>query len=559
MKAYSTYWRKNVSRDEPTELALCLRALRKVAGHLGRNIKPVYWKGMVEKDNRSILLDPLLLKGEYPIPFHTIDVLAGQVVLEGLSSLEWREWVIESVMREAAGLSEETRPFLLAIIEAGEDIYAGELAKPHVWAHYFRRYWQARLAGKERNPSLPPTAASLADAWRKMAIMGWAPPQNLHPYSRDFLDILACHTSEIRKLALFPAMSTRRNRRKDFYLELWSLILAIISGWKTSVYLDGVVGIRDTAGAKGKSKESENKEEEDTERAEYDGGLESDVLEEVNAILAEGKTDLTDIIRTAVVDPEAASMKTVLERSVVKSDIKPDQQQVMSLEKIFREQDLLAWRLRKRQTRRALLEGKLDGGRLFRVSLDGKVFKSRGKSEPVNAWRIAIVADASASMTGKAGRMNSWQLAERVFASLAQAVKGSRNALDIYAYHEDGGVCSIMQLYYGGEVYSTLPAGRTPTGQAILSAAMMMSGKYEKRMIIHITDGAANCGVSLGDALAYCNRNNIMVFTIGCGCNRQTRDFLASYFPAKSLFFMKDMGYLSVGLAELFKQNILKH
>ena len=62
-KSYSKFWRINRSNCEATELALGLRAARKVAGHIGRNVKPVFWKGMAENESRFILLDPNLIKG----------------------------------------------------------------------------------------------------------------------------------------------------------------------------------------------------------------------------------------------------------------------------------------------------------------------------------------------------------------------------------------------------------------------------------------------------------------------------------------------------------------
>ena len=41
MEAYSEYWRKNRSHHDATELALSLRALRKVAGHISKKLKPI--------------------------------------------------------------------------------------------------------------------------------------------------------------------------------------------------------------------------------------------------------------------------------------------------------------------------------------------------------------------------------------------------------------------------------------------------------------------------------------------------------------------------------------
>ena len=65
-RVYSRYWRKNRSRHEATEFALALRALRKVAGHLGQNVKPVFWDGMVQDNDSVIVVDTENVKSDLP-------------------------------------------------------------------------------------------------------------------------------------------------------------------------------------------------------------------------------------------------------------------------------------------------------------------------------------------------------------------------------------------------------------------------------------------------------------------------------------------------------------
>ena len=164
-------------------------------------------------------------------------------------------------------------------------------------------------------------------------------------------------------------------------------------------------------------------------------------------------------------------------------------------------------------------------------------------------------------MAGKRERQNPWHIAEKTFASLTTAATGFKNVIDIYAYSAKKNIGTLTQLWHGGELYSVLPEGRTPSGQAIMTVAKLLSKelkrKKKKKMIIHITDGAANCGLRLSDAVKYCHSKNIDVYTIGCGCTPQTQDFLEESFPDGHVYFMKDIDYLSVGLAHLFKRNIL--
>ena len=121
--SYSKYWRINRSRNEAAELALALRAMRKVTGHIGPNVKPVFWKGMAEDEDRFIILDPDDVKDNYPIPHDTYDILIGQVVREGFLAMEFTEWVREKTLESAKGVDDRTGPFLENLILASENLF----------------------------------------------------------------------------------------------------------------------------------------------------------------------------------------------------------------------------------------------------------------------------------------------------------------------------------------------------------------------------------------------------------------------------------------------------
>ena len=57
-KVYSKYWRRDISPHKSTELALVLKALRKVANHIGRNVKPILWAGMADPESSAVLISP---------------------------------------------------------------------------------------------------------------------------------------------------------------------------------------------------------------------------------------------------------------------------------------------------------------------------------------------------------------------------------------------------------------------------------------------------------------------------------------------------------------------
>jgi hypothetical protein len=560
MATYSRYWRRNVSQHPPTELGLSLRALRKVAAHLGKNVKPVFWKGMQPTDADSITLDPDVVGHVHPIPPDTFDILVGQVVHEGLSSLEWREWVVGKVKRGVPDLPEKFAPFLEAFVQAAEDIYIDELARPRVWSLYLSSFWKADGIKETRDRALPPSAESLALAWRETHTIGPLPEVVHHDYV-DPLERLGECTRAVREVVSLTSQAERREKRVDLYLKTWMSLQEILSEWEVFASSPDAIHLFDEAAPEGRLPEPEDtdqgkREDEGGERQEAQG-LEPDLAQEVMKFVEDQETDLTRTILVAVEDPEAGSMRTLVRQGSARMAVQPDPLIVKQLKRIFSEQDSLVRRARRRRVRRGLIEGNLDARRLHRVPIDGKVFKTREPPTSEHSWQICLVADGSASMAGKGARQKPWPIAEKAFASLAEASKGSRNRVDIYAYHEERNRCTLTQLYHGGDLYTVVPSGRTPSGQAIMAAAVTLRERRQRSLIIHITDGASNCGARLSDAVEFCSRNGIELFTIGCGCSQQTKDFLRECFLSDRLYFMKTIRTLPLVLERLLRQRIL--
>ncbi len=560
MTTYSRYWRKNRSRHEATELALSLKALRKVAVHIDKKVKPVFWRGMVDTDNSAILLDTEMIQGRYPIPSKDFDLLVARVAFEGLASIERTDWVLDKVIRSVPNLSENEELYLKALLEAAECIYLDQLAKPLVWGLYLSNLWLTEFGVDQRDPKLPPSPGSLGHIWIRKAILGQYPDQ-LHYYCDGVIGLLTRRANAIRDLVLLPALSTRRKRRIELYLDMWPEFYEIISGWEEFQLDSDTIKMLDAEGLKAEpSDEKNNKEAEGEAENQITGALEWDLAEEVRSIMEEEESNLTRDIAAAVHDAGERPIETIIKRGEIRSNVQPDELQIKRLKRIFREQESLIKRSRRREIRRGLIEGKLDARRLYRVPINGRVFKNKQAPASEYLWQICIVADASASMAGKSEKHTPWYIAEKTFASVA-AANLFRNVLDIYAYSAEKNICTLTQLWHGGELYSVMPAGRTPSGQAIMAAATLLNKKFnrkrKKNMIVHITDGAANCGLPLSDAIKYCHRNNIEVYTIGCGCTPDTRDILRETFPVGHVYFMKDIHYLSVGLEHLFKRRIL--
>ena len=120
-QSLSAYWRKNTSNAEATELANLLRALRKVAGHIGPNVGRIEYAGMSHGDVASIVLDPDMIMGDYPVPNAKVDLVVGLVTHEALHKIEWsdRVWkLLEPEFTEMKGLS---LAMFQKIVFVGED------------------------------------------------------------------------------------------------------------------------------------------------------------------------------------------------------------------------------------------------------------------------------------------------------------------------------------------------------------------------------------------------------------------------------------------------------
>jgi len=206
---------------------------------------------------------------------------------------------------------------------------------------------------------------------------------------------------------------------------------------------------------------------------------------------------------------------------------------------------------------RGLYSGKIDGRRLYRAALDGKVFKQKELTTSNNAWNITILVDASASMKGEAGNIGKdWAITQKTFVSLCEAAKGCGNTLNVFAYYEAGGRCHISKLYYNDRLFSVTPQGHTPTGQAIMSAALKTPND-KRRLIVHITDGEPNCGASVEQALEFCAGESVELVTIGCYNDVEEVKTLFQEQYGDRVYLMESLEHLPEGLEALLREKLL--
>ena len=179
---------------------------------------------------------------------------------------------------------------------------------PRVWSLYLSSFWKTDRMKETRDPALPPSAESLALAWRTRETRGPL-PEALHHYYDDPLERLRECTRVIREVVSLSSPAERREKRVDLYLKTWKSLQEILSEWEDFAFSPDAIHMFDEAAPEGRLPEPENtdegeREDEGDEREE-DQGLEPDLAEEVMNLVEDHETDLTRTILVAVEDPEA--------------------------------------------------------------------------------------------------------------------------------------------------------------------------------------------------------------------------------------------------------------
>ncbi len=528
----SEFWRVNVSHLEATELANLLRALRKVAGSLGRNVGDVIYAGMSMSPG-AIVVDPEPILGRYPVNPWQVDHLVGVVVHEALHRTEWSDLVWEGVKHVRPDLSPRQKVILSKIIQVGEDIYVDSISERSILGLYTRK--ARRVAMREMELGLYGTGVTLDKLLQLWWSRAWGreiSEADLVCYG-DVLAVLEGITPRLRAVMdSKKGVIERCDLRREIYLQALEGIRDTVASWKI---VDKVVPWSLLSDMPLKE-----------EKASSGRGAQIDpaTFLEIEARMAESSGDLTSVIRSVVDDPEQEILPTRLWNYHMPTLSVVDRHQATRLKTIMQ-----CYADRKVLVSRGLTSGKVDRKRLYRAPISGACFLDKQKI-PDASWSICLLIDASGSM----GRGNSWRLVESTVATLHEALRGSTTRLQVWAYYESHSVCVLTSLLRGNELMSVSPIGETPSGQALIAAAYMLPKDKKRKMIIHITDGASNAGCDVRYGIDYCDKQNIRLITLGCGLeDRQV--MLEQY--GRSVQFIDHLSQLPSALEKLLKWAFL--
>lgn len=533
----SAYWRRNTSPFEAVELANLLRALRKVAGHLGKNAGVIEYAGMSRHGAAAIVVEPRPVMGRYPVPSDKVDYLVGWVAREALYRIEWsdRVWkLLEPACLRQGGLE---RTAFQKIVQAGEEIYIEQAASEGVFGLYTTRVrWTALAEAWRKLRTGAVSVDELAVLWRSRA-WGLEPDRNPVAAYEKPLALLLQLSEELKHVGRLPAggVTARCRRRADLYLKAWQDLKGGLASWqvldKRLVWIPSVSASAKSAAAVA------------TEKRPLPAALPPRLAREVEIELAQHSADITPIIRRIVgLDNESVAPTSRWDFQIPAHPV-VDRRQVSRLRATFQN-----YAARRTVKSRGLVSGRVDRRRLYRAPVTGRCFQAVDRL-PEPEWNVTLLMDASGSMKGK-----KWRLVESTVATLHQALRGSGNHLEACAYFELDGICMLSRLLKGGQLLSVPPCGQTASGQAIIAAAYFMPRGRRRNLLIHVTDGESNFGCEVNCGIEYCRQQRIHLITLGCGA-RDRQAMVLQY--GKTLQFLHHFDQLPQAIERLLRWTFL--
>lgn len=497
----SSFWRKNTSVRESVELANLLRALQKIAGHLGDNIGRIEYTGMSSSAGHAIRINPELVMGRYPIPSGLTDYVVGLVTHEAMHQTHWSDHVWKQLEPAMGDMTPIQLVMFQKIVFTGEDIYIDRIADQTVFGLYTGVARQQEMAEQNRDiPSDRPSLDELLLFWWNRQF-GYAVDRRERPEYEDLLsgfDILADKLFQVSRISV--GITVKCRQRSLLYLDAWKSMKTLLQELpvhnKRLCWSSGIKTPANSGNRCSPAKQSRP--------------IPTQLVQEIKTTLAAHTVDITPLIQSVVGfdDDTVAPMS----RWDFNSPSNPviDKRMVGRLKAIFQN-----YAARKKLTSRGLTSGRVDQRRLYRTPVTGKCFMAVDRI-PSPEWSVVLLVDASGSMRG-----NRWRMVESTIANIHKALTGYGNRLNAYAYFEVNGICMISKLLKDNQLLSIPPSGQTASGQAIIAAGMMMPEKSRHRIMIHITDGESNFGCDVSYGIDFCRQKQIHLITLGCGCKNK--------------------------------------
>jgi hypothetical protein len=536
-RGISEYWRRNTHHLESAELSAVLRALRKLAGHIGRNTGRIEWAGMSQDTEDAIVLDPGMVMGGYPVPFHKFDYLAGLVAHESFRKTEWSDLLWKKIDKECIRMSILEKIVFQKIVSMGEDIYLDLYSEKSILSLYTKVFRDVAITEYHRELKMcraqDPAVDYLVLFWWKQAF-GEDDASGLSGYE-DALILTNRLTAGLRDITRVEKGAAKRcSLRSRLYLDTWQALERILSGW--NIINQSLVYSRESGG-----NGTHCRHRSEQKKCHVLGkGLALDV----EARLAAHSSDITPIIKSVAGNDNEDVIP--ISKWDYNNSCHPviDKKLVSRLKGVFQQ-----YADRREVLNRGLTSGRVDRKRLYRAPVTGRCFFDRQQIPIVN-WDICLLIDASGSMAGPR-----WRMVENIIGILHAAFRGFQNRLQAYAYFEVEGMCMISSLIKGRQLLSVPPAGQTASGQAIIAAAYFMPRNAKKKFLVHITDGESNIGCDVRYGIEYCRTQNINLVNLGVAY--KDREALKKQYAGAAIQFLDHVTQLPNAMEKILKWILL--
>jgi hypothetical protein len=494
----SSCWRKNTSCIEAVELANLLRALRKVAGHLGENPGRIEYAGMSGGNGPVILIEPDMVMGTYPVPVENVDFLVGLVVHQALYNIEWSEHVWKILEPYMDTMSPMNRVKFQKLVRTGESIYLDQRADRSVFGLYTRIAQGVFLEKyKEGLKTVKATVDELIYHWWR-GLLNPFPGPLPSEYQPALLTLYGLTSALNAVHDAGEGVVKRCEKRAGLYLDTWTTLAGMLDGLRLEdKHLVWFSNPPDSV---------EKKKGGEAPASKRSICIPPLLAREIEERLAVDTADLTPVIRSvAGYDDESVVPMSRWDFNIPSHPV-IDKRMVSRLKSVF-----ISYADRRTLISRGLAAGRIDSRRLYRAALTGRCFQT-AERVPCLDWSVGLLVDASGSMRGR-----KWRMVENTVANIHKAIGGRHNRLNAWAYFEVNGICMISTLIQQDRLLSIPPAGQTASGQAIIAAASMIPKKAKRKILIHVTDGESNLGCDVSLGIEFCREQHIHLITLGCG------------------------------------------
>jgi hypothetical protein len=497
----SSNWRINKSQVETAEYAEVVRSLQRLlARHYPDATVTLRSENNQHDDKGRLVINPKPLADAttYPLPDESFDIMSGSVLRKSAK----KETQSGDVMANFYYSERYSIPQTVARIGESQVLQRYYGGKQQKYIEKTLGYYRKEL------PPFEPSGHAIADALKayvRLMIDGSPIPGLDEDTTKNLLYLIEQY-EKIEELSPGDRIN-KYNETIDYLLEQEA------QRQQAKMRQEG---LHSPKGQRSSGRRGQSQKQEARERAGQEGDQalkadsealdqldpedadESEISQEMEAKLQEAMEqelqDVSQLIAQLMGEDEKGEKTkgwnerrgSILARNVTQGRLrKPDAELVAALQWLRNIKNV-----RDLRRIRELRSGKVDARRLYKAPITDEVFRETQR-KPRSKQNIWLLMDGSGSMHGYPG--------EHLF-SMCASVKQIVSDARIYQYSGSMGV-EINRVDARDGMYEVTADGGTPSGEAMLYVAYLMSKEKHQGLLVHFTDGDANSGIYLDKAV----------------------------------------------------------